>query len=202
MLPEIEQTGMQTSPGLASYQACAFEPPSSRLRLWPSAAEATTRRTATLEAGGPAGAARAERVRQATAGSAATAALPVQAPAGPRGRPAQARAEPLARREAPKWVPAEESLRADQLVVLANTADAQSMAIADYYMAARSIPAANRIDLTIPTDSVMKAVDFTTAYAKVKKELPTGAQAFAITWTNPYRGRLHGCHDGIRRGRV
>jgi len=81
-----------------------------------------------------------------------------------------------------------ESLSASELAVLVNTNDAQSVAVADYYLTARGIPAANRIDLALPTGTdVASQADFATAKAVVDAALTPAIQGLVITWTRPYR---------------
>ena len=81
-----------------------------------------------------------------------------------------------------------ESIAADELAVLVNTNDAQSIAVAEYYMAARGIPEANRVDVELPTGvDVATQAEFEAAEAVVDAALGPDIQALAITWTRPYR---------------
>lgn len=73
-----------------------------------------------------------------------------------------------------------------ELAVLVNDNDPQSVAVADYYMSARGLPAANLIHLSFPVTDVMTQADFELAYADMQAELPDGIQALAISWTWPY----------------
>ena len=76
----------------------------------------------------------------------------------------------------------------DELGVLVNDEDPQSVAVADYYMRARGLPPENLIHLAFPADQdVMTEADFDVAKATVEAELPAGIQALALTWTRPYR---------------
>lgn len=80
------------------------------------------------------------------------------------------------------------SILADELAVLVNDADPQSVAVADYYVTARQIPAANVVHLTLPVgQNVLSQVDFAAAKAIVDAALTDDIQALAITWTLPYR---------------
>jgi hypothetical protein len=64
-----------------------------------------------------------------------------------------------------------ESIEPDELAILVNTADPQSVAVGAYYQNARAIPAANVVELTLPTDAVLSEADFTTAKAAVDAAL-------------------------------
>lgn len=79
------------------------------------------------------------------------------------------------------------SIGADELGVLVNDADPQSVAVAEYYVAARGIPEANVVHLTLPAGEVLSVADFAVATATVEATLPDTVQAMAITWTQPYR---------------
>ena len=69
-----------------------------------------------------------------------------------------------------------------------SAADPQSVAVADYYVSARQIPAANVVHLTLPVgQNVLSQVDFAAAKAIVDAALGDEIQALAITWTLPYR---------------
>jgi uncharacterized protein (TIGR03790 family) len=73
-----------------------------------------------------------------------------------------------------------------ELAVLVNDEDPQSVAVADYYMTARGLPAQNLIHLSFPVAANMTQADFELAYADMQAELPDGIQALALSWTQPY----------------
>jgi uncharacterized protein (TIGR03790 family) len=76
----------------------------------------------------------------------------------------------------------------EELAVLVNDDDPQSVAVADYYMSARGLPAENLIHLSFPANvDVMTEADFDVAFADMNTELPVGIQALALSWTRPYR---------------
>jgi uncharacterized protein (TIGR03790 family) len=76
----------------------------------------------------------------------------------------------------------------EELAVLVNDNDPQSVAVADYYMNSRGLPAENLIHLSFPAGvDVMSQTDFEQAYADMEAELPDGIQALALSWTWPYR---------------
>ena len=88
---------------------------------------------------------------------------------------------------APEWI-IESGLTAEQLGVLVNVNDPQSVLISARYVAARGIPARNVVQLAFDAGSVLPAATF----APLKEQadgiaLDAGLQAWAITWTTPYR---------------
>src|ERR1700761_8124968 len=74
------------------------------------------------------------------------------------------------------------------LGVVVNTADPLSIAIGNYYAAARNIPAANvtRVHFN-PDRDVLPPDEFATIRAQVEKSLPGNIQGYALTWARPYR---------------
>lgn len=90
----------------------------------------------------------------------------------------------------PVFVEARTGIEPSELGVIVNDADPLSVAIAEYYVAARGIPEANVVHLTLPSstaDSIGSA-DFAPHRDAVLAAFEgTGVQALAITWTKPYR---------------
>lgn len=79
-------------------------------------------------------------------------------------------------------------IEADELGVLVNDDDPLSVAIAEAYVAARGIPEANVVHLTLPVgEAVLSRDAFATAEGAMSDALPEGIQALALTWTQPYR---------------
>lgn len=78
-------------------------------------------------------------------------------------------------------------LTASELGVLINTDDAQSVAIGDYYIDKRKIPAANvvRLALGAPTGKSITGATFGPWKTQVDAALPATVQALAITFTRP-----------------
>ena len=79
-------------------------------------------------------------------------------------------------------------LSADQLGVIVNDEDADSVAIAAYYQQKRGIPDKNMIHVRFaPNRAVLPADEF----AKIKRRIDRAAgkniQAYALTWAQPYR---------------
>jgi uncharacterized protein (TIGR03790 family) len=77
---------------------------------------------------------------------------------------------------------------AAQLAVIVNDADPQSVEIAEYYRQARNIPERNIIHVRIESrDSVMSPGEFAVIKKLIDRRLSDSIQAFALTWTSPYR---------------
>jgi uncharacterized protein (TIGR03790 family) len=79
------------------------------------------------------------------------------------------------------------SLQADELAVVVNDQDPQSIAVGDYYIQARSIPQANLITLSFDTATVLSPTEFDTIKQQLDAALPPNIQALALTWVSPYR---------------
>lgn len=79
------------------------------------------------------------------------------------------------------------SLLPEELAVIVNDDDPLSTAIADYYVAARGIPAANVVHVSLPLVPELTPEQFEPIHADVQAELPAGIQALALAFTNPYR---------------
>lgn len=88
---------------------------------------------------------------------------------------------------APQWVLAPTGITANQLAVLVNSQDPQSVAVAAAYQQRRGLPPENVIALSFPVAAVMSVSDFQMARATVAARMDGGIQAFALSWTIPYR---------------
>lgn len=89
----------------------------------------------------------------------------------------------------PQWV-LDPGLTANELGVLVNEADPQSVAIAARYVAARSIPSRNvvRLSFDAGTSTTLPVQVFAPLKAIADAVgADAGVQAWAITWTRPYR---------------
>lgn len=79
-------------------------------------------------------------------------------------------------------------LDADQLGVIVNDDDPDSVAIAAYYQEKRAIPAANLIHVRFkPGRSVLTREEFVRLKRLVDRKTPDTVQAYALTWAQPYR---------------
>lgn len=85
-------------------------------------------------------------------------------------------------------VPLGAGVRAETLAVIINDEDAHSIEIAEYYRKKRSIPPQNMLHVAFkPGSSVMSSGEFASIKARVDALAPAGIQAFALTWSAPYR---------------
>lgn len=83
---------------------------------------------------------------------------------------------------------AQPGLAADQLGVIVNDADPDSVAIAAYYRKKRGIPAANLIHVSFePGRSALTREEFAAIKRRVDRLTPEQVQAYALTWAQPYR---------------
>lgn len=79
-------------------------------------------------------------------------------------------------------------LDADQLGVIVNDDDPDSVAIAAYYREKRGIPAANVIHVRFkPGRSTLAREEFVNLKRLVDRKTPQNVQAYALTWAQPYR---------------
>ena len=77
-------------------------------------------------------------------------------------------------------------LGADEIAILVNQNDPQSVEVAGYYQSKRGVPAGNVVNLSFAVGDVMTEADFTTAKALVDA-LPATVQGLVVSWTRPYR---------------
>ncbi len=74
------------------------------------------------------------------------------------------------------------------LAVIVNDSDPLSVRIGEYYQALRHIPNANMIHVRFrPGSPIMAPSQFRAIDARVVARTPANVQAYAITWTAPYR---------------
>ncbi|MBN8766828.1 MAG: TIGR03790 family protein [Thiobacillus sp.] len=79
-------------------------------------------------------------------------------------------------------------LGADQLGVIVNDDDPDSVAIAAYYRKKRDIPAANLIHVRFkPGRSTLAREEFAALKRLVDRQAPRNVQAYALTWAQPWR---------------
>lgn len=88
----------------------------------------------------------------------------------------------------PEIVLSHTGLTADELAIIINDDDAQSTAVGEYYQKARHIPAANVLHVRFPPGrEVLAKEDFMALKIEIERATPAHVQAYAITWTQPYR---------------
>jgi uncharacterized protein (TIGR03790 family) len=81
-----------------------------------------------------------------------------------------------------------QALTARDIALVINTADPLSVAIGDYYARARHVPAQNIAHVHFGYHrAVMPAAEFTELKAAIDSQLPPSIQAYALTWSRPYR---------------
>ena len=74
------------------------------------------------------------------------------------------------------------------IAVIINTADPLSLAVGEYYAHRRHIPAPHLIRVSFPSGaSEMPVEEFLRVKAEVDAATPSRVQAYALTWTAPYR---------------
>jgi uncharacterized protein (TIGR03790 family) len=80
------------------------------------------------------------------------------------------------------------TLGPEHLAVVVNDDDPQSQKIAAYYMDKRHIPAENLVHVQFkPGNNVLRPEDFRPMKARVDAQTHKNIQAYALTWTVPYR---------------
>ena len=80
------------------------------------------------------------------------------------------------------------SILPKELAVIVNDNDTQSVAVANYYMQQRKIPAQNLIHLNFtPGGSTMTAATFAPLYTQATAAAGAEIQAYVLTWTTPFR---------------
>jgi hypothetical protein len=78
-------------------------------------------------------------------------------------------------------------LLASDLALIVNTADNQSVEVANYYKIKRSIPESNIIRVSFPVTDDISIVNFNALRQQILSLTPNNIQAYAISWTKPWR---------------
>jgi uncharacterized protein (TIGR03790 family) len=79
-------------------------------------------------------------------------------------------------------------LSAGDVSVIINDEDTQSKEVGEYYQQARHIPAANIIHISFATGRhVLGKDEFLKLKTEIDRLTPSNVQAYAVTWTDPYR---------------
>lgn len=84
--------------------------------------------------------------------------------------------------------------------VLVNDNDPDSIEIARYYQAKRSIPEENIVHLKLPLKNQLTPEEFGLMHEEVNKALPASVQVIAVAWTNPSRVNCNGITSAISLG--
>ncbi|WJW74988.1 TIGR03790 family protein [Thiohalobacter sp. IOR34] len=79
-------------------------------------------------------------------------------------------------------------LSPDEIAIIVNDRDPVSRRIGDYYRQARGIPRANLIHVSLPPGrATLRPARFEAIYREVQARTPPQVQAYALTWTTPFR---------------
>jgi uncharacterized protein (TIGR03790 family) len=78
-------------------------------------------------------------------------------------------------------------LSANELGLVVNLQDHQSVQVANYYQTARGIPEANIIKVSFEPSPILSKQMFEKIKAEIDAATPSHIQGFAISWTSPYR---------------
>lgn len=83
---------------------------------------------------------------------------------------------------------AQAGLSANDLAVIVNDDDPDSVALAAHFQIKRGIPADNMIHVRLPRDrTALTEAEFARIKETVDRAVPSRVQAFALTWARPYR---------------
>ena len=79
-------------------------------------------------------------------------------------------------------------LTSDEVAVIINDDDTQSTEVGEYYQKVRHIPLANMIHVRFASGShELAKEEFIKLKAEIDRQTKAPVQAYAVTWTNPYR---------------
>jgi uncharacterized protein (TIGR03790 family) len=88
----------------------------------------------------------------------------------------------------PVFLDPKAGLQPEDLAVIVNQDDPQSVQVGAYYQTARHIPAANMIYIHMTTGvSTITSTEFNAIKAQVDAATPANVQAYALTWAAPYQ---------------
>ncbi|WP_240905605.1 TIGR03790 family protein [Thiorhodococcus mannitoliphagus] len=81
-----------------------------------------------------------------------------------------------------------QALAAEDIAIIVNRRDPISVAVGRYYRRARGVPTDHVIEVSFRAgSSEIAASEFESVYARVQSQTPEEVQAYALTWTQPYR---------------
>lgn len=84
--------------------------------------------------------------------------------------------------------PASAAITNANLALIVNDNDPQSVSVAEYYQKSRQIPATNIIHIAFDHQAAtISAAAFNVIRAKVESRVAEDVQAYALTWTKPYK---------------
>ena len=84
-------------------------------------------------------------------------------------------------------VPAVPGLQVEQVAIVVNDANANSVAVANYYRQARHIPEKNVVHVRIPgSPRKLSVAEFNALKQQIEASIGPGIQAIVLVWTAPY----------------
>lgn len=84
-------------------------------------------------------------------------------------------------------LPRRTGLQAQQLGLLINDNDPDSIALGEYYRTRRNIPPENIVHVQVPKKNQLNLAEFQLLKSQVDSKLSDNIQAIAVAWTNPSR---------------
>ena len=89
------------------------------------------------------------------------------------------------------------ALSPDELAVIYNTADEDSVAIAKYYAEKRGVPAENCINVSLIIQPQINFKHFNALVETLRVRTPPRVQAYALAWKAPWKVSGEGIHMSI-----
>jgi uncharacterized protein (TIGR03790 family) len=95
---------------------------------------------------------------------------------------------PPARASEPVIILPKNQIEVSELAVVINDNDPYSIAVGEYYVHRRQIPASNVIHVQLPVNkATLTRQEFTTLWQVLDQDTPSHVQAYALVWLKPYR---------------
>ena len=92
------------------------------------------------------------------------------------------------------------SIGPDNVAVVVNKQDANSLQIGDYYLKARGIPLKNLIVVSIPKTPSLDLTDFESLRKLIDAQLSANIQVIVLMWTTPYAVNCNSITSAISLG--
>jgi uncharacterized protein (TIGR03790 family) len=112
--------------------------------------------------------------------------LPASAPEAASAPPDAAASRPPAPR---RWLTVPRAgghLTARDLGVVINSADPYSVAVGEYYVQARGVPAEQVLRVELPVRAALTVAEFEALSAQIQEQMGPQVQGLALAWTQPY----------------
>lgn len=84
------------------------------------------------------------------------------------------------------WASMDSLLGPENVAVIVNTQDPNSIEVGTYYLKARNIPAQNLIGIEVPVRSGLSLEQFNAVKAQIDSRLSAEIKVLAVVWTRPY----------------